>query len=188
MSTEGWSGPTEPWGPQQGPPQQQGPQQGTPPYPGTTYPYGRYGPYDPYAPVAPQGPGHPWGPPAGAGPPGTGPATGGPPPRRRGRRVVLGLLTALVVAGLVVLALLAFVVGPRFARVDVLDPVAVERGVSDVVTQDWRRTVTGVDCPSEVRVRAGVSFRCSATVDGRPRQVPVDVLDDEGTYQVGQPR
>lgn len=159
--------PSHPWGPPSWgqpswPPPQgspQGPPQGPPQYQ--------------------QGPA-PWGPP---------PSSPAPRPPRTGlRRLVLVLAVLLVLGALVLLALLAFVTGPRFARVDVLDRAAVERGVSDVVTRDWRRTVTGVTCPEGVRARAGESFVCSATVDGRPRRVPVDVLDDGGTYQVGQPR
>ena len=52
--------------------------------------------------------------------------------------VVLGV----VVLAAVVVALLAFLVGPRFARYDVLDRAAVERGVTEVVTRDWRRPAT----------------------------------------------
>ncbi|NMO92853.1 DUF4333 domain-containing protein [Actinomycetospora sp. TBRC 11914] len=116
-----------------------------------------------------------------------------PPPRDPARRrrirrlVLLGLLALLVVAAVVVL-LLAFLVGPRFARYDVLDHAAVERGVTDVVTRDWHRQITGVSCPDGERVRPGTSFTCAATVDGKPQQVPVDVVDENGTYEVGQPR
>lgn len=88
----------------------------------------------------------------------------------------------------VVVALLAFLVGPRFARYDVLDRAAVERGVGDVVTRDWHRQVTGVTCPDGERVRPNTSFSCTATVDGRLQQIPVDVVDENGTYEVGQPR
>jgi hypothetical protein len=98
--------------------------------------------------------------------------------------VVLGV----VVLAAVVVALLAFLVGPRFARYDVLDRAAVERGVGDVVTRDWHRQVTGVSCPDDVRVRPDTSFSCTATVDGRPQQIPVDVVDENGAYEVGQPR
>lgn len=130
-------------------------------------------------PQHPQGP-PPWGPPS--------PAPGPRRSRSGAGRLAVVLALLVLLGALVLLALLAFVTGPRFARVDVLDRAAVERGVSDVVTRDWRRTVTGVTCPEGVRARAGESFVCSATVDGRPRRVPVDVLDERGTYQVGQPR
>jgi hypothetical protein len=117
-------------------------------------------------------------------------ATAPPDParRRRIRRIVLLVVLALVVIAAIVVALLAFLVGPRFARYDVLDHAAVERGVSDVVTRDWHRQITNVVCPDGERVRPGVSFTCSATVDGRPQQVPVDVVDENGGYEVGQPR
>lgn len=111
-----------------------------------------------------------------------------PARRRRVRRILLGILLGIIVAAAVVVALLAFLVGPRFARYDVLDRAAVERGVGDVVTRDWHRQVAGVTCPDDVRVRPNTSFSCTATVDGRPQQVPVDVVDQNGTYEVGQPR
>jgi hypothetical protein len=111
-----------------------------------------------------------------------------PARRRRLRRIVLLVVLALVVVAVVVVLLLAFLVGPRFARYDVLDHVAVERGVTDVVTRDWHRQIADVSCPDGERVRPGVAFTCRATVDGRPAQVPVDVVDENGTYEVGQPR
>lgn len=116
-----------------------------------------------------------------------------PPPRdpartRRTRRIVLAVVLGVVVLAAVVVALPAFLVGPRFARYDVLDRAAVERGVTDIVTRDWRRPATGASCPDDVRVRPGASFTCTVTVDGRPQQVPVDVVDETGTYEVGQPR
>ncbi len=89
---------------------------------------------------------------------------------------------------MVVVGLLAFVIGPRFARTDVLDASSVEQGVTRVVTEDWRRAITGVQCPEDQPVRTGTAFTCTATVDGRPQQVPVRVVDDVGTYSVGQPR
>ena len=48
--------------------------------------------------------------------------------------------------------------------------------------------ITDVRCPDGERVRPGVAFECTATVDGRPQQVPVDVTDENGAYEVGQPR
>jgi hypothetical protein len=170
-------GPGSPWAP---------PGYGAPPSP--------YGPPRPGHGQPPPGWGQPppgWGPP----PPGWGPPYGppgwAPPPRPRKPFPwkVLGLVVGVLVllAGVVVL-LLAFVVGPRFARVDVLDPDAVAQGVTRVVTEDWRRQVTGVTCPADQEVRPGVRFTCRATVDGRPAQVPVTIVDAEGTYSVGQPR
>ena len=121
-----------------------------------------------------------------------GPGWGGPyPPQPRKPfpwKAVGLVVAALIVIALIVLGLLAFVVGPRFARVDVLDPDSVTQGVTRVVTEDWRRQITGVTCPSDQEVRPGATFTCSATVDGRPAQVPVSIIDASGTYSVGQPR
>ena len=121
-----------------------------------------------------------------------GPGWGGPyPPQPRKPfpwKAVGLVVAALIVIALIVLGLLAFVVGPRFARVDVLDADSVTQGVTRVVTEDWRRQITGVTCPSDQEVRPGATFTCSATVDGRPAQVPVSIIDASGTYSVGQPR
>ncbi len=111
-----------------------------------------------------------------------------PARRRRVRRIVLAVVLGVVVLAVVVVALLAFLVGPRFARYDVLDRASVERGVTEVVTRDWKRQVAGVSCPDDERVRPGTTFSCTGTVDGRPVSIPVDVVDENGTYEVGQPR
>ena len=76
----------------------------------------------------------------------------------------------------------------RATATPVLDAGSVEQGVAAVVTSQWRRPTTDVRCPDDRPVRAGTSFTCTATVDGGPQQVPVTVLDDTGTYAVGQPR
>lgn len=111
-----------------------------------------------------------------------------PEERRRRRRVVLLVLGAVLGVAVVVVALLAFLVGPRFARYDVLDAGAVARGVTGVVTTDWKRQITDTRCPDDQRVAPGTTFTCTATVDGRPQQVPVTVTDTTGAYEVGQPR
>lgn len=121
-----------------------------------------------------------------------GPGWGGPyPPRPRKPFPwkVLGLVVgAVLVIALIVVGLVAFVVGPRFARTDVLDADAVAQGVTRVVTDDWHRRITDVSCPADQEVRPGVRFTCAATVDGRPVRVPVQVVGADGTYSVGQPR
>jgi hypothetical protein len=146
---------------------------GRPGYPGQPPGYGVQPGFGAFPGRGRPGPGGPW----------------GPRPRRPFPWKKVGLVVGvlLVIAGVIVV-LLAFFVGPRFARVDVLDPDAVAQGVTRVVTEDWRRQVGGVSCPADQEVRTGLTFTCQATVDGRPAQVPVTVLDPSGTYAVGQPR
>jgi hypothetical protein len=146
---------------------------GQPGYPGQPPGYGGQPGFGAFPGPGRRGPGGPW----------------GPRPRRPfpWKRVGLVVGVLLVIAAVVVV-LLAFFVGPRFARVEVLDPDAVAQGVTRVVTDDWRRQVSGVSCPADQEVRTGLTFTCRATVDGRPAQVPVTVLDPGGTYAVGQPR
>lgn len=173
-----------------------GPPTGSFPQPGygppTPFPQPGYGrPTGPFPSPGPgPGPGQSvWAPPGWGRP---APGWGGPYPPRPRRPLpwkVVGIVVgALLLIALIVVGLLAFLVGPRFARVDVLDSDAVAQGVTRVVTDEWRRQITDVSCPSDQEVRPGVRFTCSATVDGRPAQVPVTVIGVDGTYSVGQPR
>lgn len=113
------------------------------------------------------------------------PPRGGRASRRPRRGLVLGLAGGAVALLLVVVAVVVLV---RGTGEDVLDARAVEQGVSGVVTADWKRTIVDARCPEDQPVRAGTAFACTATVDGRPQQVPVRVVDETGTYEVGQPR
>ncbi|MCF7548940.1 DUF4333 domain-containing protein [Pseudonocardia sp. WMMC193] len=105
--------------------------------------------------------------------------------RRGGRR--LPLLIGAIVGVLVVAAVL--VLGfwrPGFFVTEEFDRQALQTGVTQVLTQDYGLEVTALTCPDGQRVTAGSSFTCAATVDGENVTVPVTVLDDQGTYQVGR--
>ncbi|GAA4679076.1 hypothetical protein GCM10023215_10110 [Pseudonocardia yuanmonensis] len=132
--------------------------------------------------------------PAGAGLAGAGSATSTLPgdrsraSRRRGRsggRKTLIAAAAAVVVVLAVLAVTAFWV-PGFLVTEEFDQQALQAGVTQILTEDYGLDATAVSCPEGQRVEAGTTFTCSANVDGENVEVPVTVLDDQGTYQVGR--
>jgi nicotinamide mononucleotide (NMN) deamidase PncC len=90
-----------------------------------------------------------------------------------------------VVVVLAVLAVTAFW-KPGFLVTEEFDQQALQAGVTQVLTQDYGLGATGVSCPEGQKVEAGTTFTCSANVDGENVEVPVTVLDDQGTYQVGR--
>jgi hypothetical protein len=90
---------------------------------------------------------------------------------------------------LVVLAVLVLgFVTPGWFVTRVFDPEAVQTGVTKILTEDYAAGgVADVRCPTDVRVVAGATFTCDATVDGDPVKVPVRVTDGDGGYEVGRP-
>lgn len=105
--------------------------------------------------------------------------------RRRGRQ---RLLVAVVAALVVVVVLVLGFVTPGWFVTRVFDAAAVQAGVAGILTDDYGTDgVADVRCPQDVRVAAGATFTCEATIDGDPVSVPITVTDDRGAYQVGRP-
>ncbi|MEV0246958.1 DUF4333 domain-containing protein [Nocardia sp. NPDC050712] len=72
---------------------------------------------------------------------------------------------------------------------DNLDPVAVQRGVTQVLSESYGLTaVRDVKCPAELPVVVGSSYECSARIDGVKKAVTVTVTDADGTYEVSRPQ
>jgi Domain of unknown function (DUF4333) len=87
----------------------------------------------------------------------------------------------------VALLVLGFVV-PGWFVTRVLDAAAVQTGVAKILTDDYAVDgVADVHCPEGVRVTAGATFTCDATIDGDPVKVPVRITDGKGGYEVGRP-
>jgi hypothetical protein len=109
--------------------------------------------------------------------------------RRRGqsggRRKKLVAGAAVLVVVLAALGVTAFW-RPGFLVREEFDRQALQAGVTQVLTHDYGLGATGVSCPEGQKVERGATFTCSATVDGENVEVPVTVLDDQGTYQVGR--
>lgn len=104
-------------------------------------------------------------------------------PRGGGKKLIAG--AAVLVVVLAVLAVTAFW-KPGFLVTEEFDQQALQAGVTQILTQDYGLGATGVSCPEGQKVAAGTTFTCSANVDGEAVEVPVTVLDDQGTYQVGR--
>lgn len=144
---------------------------------------------------APEGPGEPraagvWGPADGGGVPGDEPWAPDDVVRRPKRGpggLSRGVLAAigggvLVVAVLLVLAFVA----PGFAVDRTLDKTALQNGVTQILTQNYRLQVGSVECQDDVEVEIGTTFECQAVVDGEPVAVPGRVIGEDGAYQVGR--
>ncbi|MEV0763448.1 DUF4333 domain-containing protein [Nocardia sp. NPDC050435] len=72
---------------------------------------------------------------------------------------------------------------------DNLDPVAVQQGVTQVLTESYGLgAIKDVKCPAELPVVVGSSYECSLRIDGVKKAVAVTVTDPDGTYEVSRPR
>ncbi|RZT86408.1 uncharacterized protein DUF4333 [Pseudonocardia sediminis] len=100
-----------------------------------------------------------------------------------GRGALVGIVGGVVV--IAVLLVLAFV-APGFAVTRTLDKTALQNGVNQILSQNYRLQVGAIDCPDDVEVTAGTTFECQAVVDGEQLAVPGRVITDDGAYQVGR--
>lgn len=71
---------------------------------------------------------------------------------------------------------------PRFDHTDVQD------AVYSVLARHYRiENVQLVICPPNRPVVRGTTFRCTATIAGEKKSVPIRVTSDKGDYEVGRP-
>jgi hypothetical protein len=91
-----------------------------------------------------------------------------------------------VVLVLLVAAAVVLFVTPGYLTTRTLDQGALDQGVTRILQQDYKLGATDVSCPSGVEVAPGDAFTCDAKVDGEAVKVPVTILDEDGTYQVGR--
>lgn len=69
-----------------------------------------------------------------------------------------------------------------------LDGNAVEKAVRSVLTGSYGiKDVERVRCPQRPTVAEGLTFDCTAVIGGDSKRVPIEILDDEGRYEVGLP-
>lgn len=69
-----------------------------------------------------------------------------------------------------------------------LDGDVVEKAVRTVLTDSFGVSdVEGVRCPRRPAVREGATFDCTAVIDGESKRIPIEILDDDGRYEVGLP-
>jgi hypothetical protein len=72
-------------------------------------------------------------------------------------------------------------------NLDVLDEDLLEgaNGVKEFLAQEYQLTDVGsVDCPGELALR----FDCAVTVAGQEKTVTVTVLNENGEFEVSEPR
>jgi hypothetical protein len=208
----GGNDPQQPWGQQPQQPQQpygspgtpsggfpaQGGGYGQPQQPYGQQPYGGYGqqqptqqqPYGGYGQQPTQQ--QPY--------PGYGQQPGGYPPATPAKKKSSAWIW--IVTAVVVLAVAAFLVlglvTPGFLNKKVLDESALEgdSGVKKILTSTGQGgysipadQIQKVDCPANQEVKSGSTFACDVTfsTDPKNRVVDIKILDDKGTYEVGQP-
>lgn len=110
-----------------------------------------------------------------------------PPGGPQRKSLVLWIGIGGVVLVLAVAAVLAFA-WPGWLSSKTFDNVAVQNGVKKVLTQDFKIDQVGkVSCPSGKEVKAGSTFECTATIDGKEQKLKITVKNDEGRYEVPQP-
>jgi hypothetical protein len=132
----------------------------------------------------------PYGPPAAGapyGPPQYGPPQYGPPPvgyppqppkkKRRTGLIVGSIVTAVVIAGLVVGGILLF--GAK-----TLKAADAEKEVSRIAQEQLDVQLADLRCPDGVEVQSGSSFACTATVEGQDVSFTVTQTDDKGNVDI----
>ncbi len=100
-----------------------------------------------------------------------------------------GLLIGVVAAIVVVAAFLVLgFVAPGFLKTQVFNNTQMQTDVQKLLTETYKIDgVTGVTCPAEQKVEDGAKFECTATIAGKPQQVPITVKGDGGNYEVSPP-
>ncbi|WP_328616301.1 DUF4333 domain-containing protein [Amycolatopsis sp. NBC_00355] len=209
-----WGQPQQPqqpqqWGQQPGgytPPQQPQWGQQPPPYgqqPGGGYPqsgpqaqpgYGQQPPGGQYPQSGPQAqPGYGQQPPGGQGQydygqqqfPGGAAAPEGEKPAKSKKGLLIGIVVLVVVVAVV--GILGFV-APGFFKTQVFNNTQMQTDVQKLLSDTYKIDgVTGVTCPAEQKVEDGAKFECTATIGGKPQQIPITVKGDGGNYEVSPP-
>lgn len=120
----------------------------------------------------------------------------GPAPTRSSSKSSTGVIIG-VIAAVAVLAAAAVVLfwKPGVLNSTVFSQTAVQQGVTTILMNAptdepsgyGYSNVSGVVCPSGVKVKAGATFTCTLSQDGAEKSVTVTIVDDSGTYKVGIP-
>ncbi|MEV4050616.1 DUF4333 domain-containing protein [Amycolatopsis sp. NPDC049688] len=116
-------------------------------------------------------------------------AGAGAPEAEKPAKSKKGLLIGVIVAVAVVAVFLftAFVT-PGFLKTQVFNNTQMQTDVQKLLTETYKIDgVTGVTCPAEQKVEDGAKFECTATIAGKPQQVPITVKGDGGNYEVSPP-
>jgi hypothetical protein len=102
---------------------------------------------------------------------------------KKGLLIGIGALVVVVAAVLI----LGFV-APGFFKTQVFNNTQMQTDVQKLLTDTYKIDgVTGVTCPAEQKVEDGAKFECTATIAGKPQQVPITVKGTGGNYEVSPP-
>jgi hypothetical protein len=116
--------------------------------------------------------------------PGAG-APEGEKPAKSKKGLLIGVIAAVAVVAVVLFT--AFV-APGFLKTQVFNNTQMQADVQKLLTETYKIDgVTGVTCPAEQKVADGAKFECTATIAGKPQQVPITVKGDGGNYEVSPP-
>jgi hypothetical protein len=113
------------------------------------------------------------------------PAAGEKEPGGSKKGLFIGIGALVVVVAVV--AILGFV-APGFFRTEVFNNTQMQTDVAKLLTDTYKIDgVSGVTCPAEQKVTDGAKFECTATISGKPQQVPITVKGTDGNYEVSPP-
>ncbi|RZS43768.1 uncharacterized protein DUF4333 [Herbihabitans rhizosphaerae] len=99
------------------------------------------------------------------------------------------IVVVVVVLAVAAVGILGFVT-PGFFNKKVLDQAKLQDGVKGVVEQKFAKpgAVGEVKCPADQEAKEGHEFDCDIKVDGQNKKVHVRVTNENGDYQVSQPK
>jgi hypothetical protein len=101
-----------------------------------------------------------------------------PAPKKRRTGLIVGAIVGvLVIAGLAVGAVFLF--GSKS-----LDTAKAQTKIAELTKQQIGITPTGVSCPSDVELKSGTTFTCTAKLDGQAISYTVKETDDKGNVRV----
>ncbi len=109
----------------------------------------------------------------------------GEQPAKSKKGLLIGIIVLVVVVAVV--GVLGFV-APGFFKTQVFNNTQMQTDVQKLLTETYKIDgVTGVTCPAEQKVEDGAKFECTATIAGKPQQIPITVKGDGGNYEVSPP-
>ncbi|WP_037319774.1 DUF4333 domain-containing protein [Amycolatopsis orientalis] len=105
------------------------------------------------------------------------------PKSKKGLFIGIGALVVIIAA----VGVLGFVT-PGWFNTQVFNNTQMQTDVQKLLTETYQiPNVSAVSCPAGKEVKDGVKFTCTATIDGKPQEVPITVKGDTGNYEVSPP-
>ncbi|WP_410657735.1 DUF4333 domain-containing protein [Amycolatopsis sp. lyj-112] len=105
------------------------------------------------------------------------------PKSKKGLFIGIGALVVIIAA----VGVLGFVT-PGWFNTQVFNNTQMQTDVQKLLTETYQiPNVSAVSCPSGKEVKDGEKFACTATIEGKPQEVPITVKGDTGNYEVSPP-